>query len=97
MTIYHCIGCHYTGTETGWHLGHGVNACPNECVFNDGSKLDDDYISLLEYDPEDDSFPDASEAEHARALAAVHEYQKQQMSPLGKEAFDLGAMMMGAV
>ena len=103
--IYHCVSCGYTGHDTGWKLGHGVDdgyACPNECKFDDGSKLDGQYIEMLEYDPEDDSLPNASEAEHAKALAAVHKFQRKSkpMSPLADIIFNSwvdGARLAGAM
>ena len=50
-------------------------ACPHDCKIDDSSKRDGDYVVMLEYDPNDDSLPNAGESEHDKALAAVHEFQ----------------------
>ena len=95
--IYHCTSCGYTGHETGWHVGHGMYACPNDCKRDSGA-----YREMLEYDPADDSLPNASESEHAAALAAVHEFQRKsrKMSPLAEIMFESwvdSARLSGAI
>ena len=97
--IYHCVSCGYTGHETGYKLGHGIDAghaCKNECKFDDGSKHEGQYIEMLYYEPEADMLPDASAFDHDKALAAVHEFKRKNkpMSEIGSLAFGIGVLAM---
>ena len=86
MTIHHCTQCGYTGSETGWLVKQPHREpyfmCPNECTYDDGGD-----VRLAAY--EDGGFPDLSEVDETKALAAMGG-----MSPVAKEAFEIGVMGM---
>jgi len=70
-TIYHCCECKFTGHEPRitFKDERGDILCPNDCTYENGNA-----VTLLEYDPVDDSIPNAGVSERQVTLDAVHDY-----------------------
>jgi hypothetical protein len=95
-TIYYCPSCGYVGHDTGY-LNHDAKGnlisatCTNDCRYEEGGLFysKGDFIELLEYDPVDDCFPDASEKEDAAGIKAVHKFLEKPLSGFSKFLFDM--------